>query len=555
MKRIETCIVPGGRFHYGIHKPAYTVTNLRPSAKVETLGLTEENDLVKNERNYPQGNVEVTGADWIFEIPNPFPFKGRTYIDKEWADASAKNPERIGLPQPEHVSLSETLQQNKIEDALFESLPAPLLLALATCSTDPQDLKRLAELSCEIIKDADTPTGLRYRQGTPGGFRPIIHNHALFEAVANNPHLPDDYKIVMVIRPGAQGGSEIVGEWPKDEHSHVFEYLRRNSYIPGGHYAANMADDAIRYSVDALSTGDINGLRHLYYQRSYVRLAGELGLNLPATKRGLTEEELESIRLAVISIAKEKGIAPATLWGWNFGFDFAPSQYRLHASHQQIHQQYAMVADQVDSYHHGTKQPVGQMSAYSCGDLVAELIGQYRRENNSDFFEDYRRAIAGNRRMDDRTDLESSLVVWSDEKVMLFVPKAQTSQWELQLMTLPAEDGSLAGNIFECDSNMRRSLDTGILMAQKALAGIGAKMVTSIEYSKRLNEKSGLRQPLLYAFLPRLPESPGAFSEAQLRFINGHYPEDFATVCRRSLSTTCLTTFPEQWSPGDVIAR
>ncbi|NOR25093.1 MAG: hypothetical protein GQ542_12020 [Desulforhopalus sp.] len=535
MKRLQTCIVPGGRFQYCIHKPAYSVTNLRQSTLVEPLGLTEKNDLVKNERNYPLGDVKVTGADWIFEIPNPFPFKGRTYIDKEWADASANNPDRIRLPQPEQVSLSETLQQNSIEEALIERLPAPLLLALATSSTDPQDLEKLAELSCEIIKDAYTPTGLRYRQDKYGGLKPVIHNHALFEAVANNPNLPDNYKIVMVIRPGAQGGSEIVGEWPRDEHSHVFEYLRRNSYIPGGHYAANMADDAIRYSIDALSSEDIHGLRHLYYQRSYVRLAEEFTIDPPAIKKTLTEEELEALRLAIISKAKIKRIAPATLWGWNFGFDFAPSQYRLHASHQQIHQQYAMVPDQVESYNHGSKQPVGLMSAYSCGDLVAELIEHYLLEYNSDFFGDYRLAVTTNRRMDDRNDLESSLLVWSDERVMLFVPKAQTSQWELQLMTLPAEDGSLAGNVFECDSNMRRSLDTGILMAQKALAGIGAKMVTSIEYSKRLNEKSALRQPLLYAFLPRLPESPGAFSEAQLRFINGHYPEDFAAVCRRKL--------------------
>lgn len=535
MKRLQTCIVPGSRFQYGIHKPDYTVTNLRPSTLVEPLGLTEKNDLVKNERNYPQGNVEVTGADWIFEIPNPFPFKGRTYIDKEWADASANNPDRISLPQPEHISLSETLQQNNIEEALIERLPTPLLLALATSSTDPQDLEKLAELSCEIIKDTDTPTGLRYRQDQYGGLKPVIHNHALFEAVANNPNLPDNYKIVMVIRPGAQGGSEIVGEWPRDEHSHVFEYLRRNSYIPGGHYAANMADDAIRYSINELSPEDIRALRHLYYQRSYVRLAEDLGISPPVFKKTLTEEELEILRLAIISKAKIKGIAPATLWGWNFGFDFAPSHYRLHASHQQIHQQYSMVPDQVKSYNHGSKQPVGQMSAYSCGDLVAEVIEQYHLKYDSDFFEDYRQAIADNRRMDDRADLESSLVVWSDERVMLFVPKAQTSQWELQLMTLQAKDGSLAGNVFECDNRMRCSLDNGILMAQKALAGIGAKMVTSIEYSKRLNEKSALRQPLLYAFLPRLPESPGAFSEAQLRFINGHYPEDFAAVCRRKL--------------------
>jgi hypothetical protein len=40
---------------------------------------------------------------------------------------------------------------------------------------------------------------------------------------------------------------------------------------------------------------------------------------------------------------------------------------------------------------------------------------------------------------------------------------------------------------------------------------------------------------MVYAFLPRLPESPGAFSEAQLRWINGHYPEDFALACRLRL--------------------
>jgi len=34
----------------------------------------------------------------------------------------------------------------------------------------------------------------------------------------------------------------------------------------------------------------------------------------------------------------------------------------------------------------------------------------------------------------------------------------------------------------------------------------------------------------------KLPESPGAFTEAQLRWINGHYPEDFAAACRSRLS-------------------
>ena len=59
-------------------------------------------------------------------------------------------------------------------------------------------------------------------------------------------------------------------------------------------------------------------------------------------------------------------------------------------------------------------------------------------------------------------------------------------------------------------------------------------MVTVIEYAKRFDEEDS-DQRLLYAFLPRLPESPGAFSEAQMRWICGHYPEDFAIACRRQL--------------------
>jgi hypothetical protein len=167
--------------------------------------------------------------------------------------------------------------------------------------------------------------------------------------------------------------------------------------------------------------------------------------------------------------------------------------------------------------------------------MIADVMQRYRAVYDRDFFFDYRAAIESNRRMDERQDLESSLVVWRDENVMVFVPKAQTSQWELQLMTLEGASGYPAGNVVEADSAVRASLNTGILMAQKALAAIGAKMVTSIEYPKRIGSSGEPGQPLLYAFLPRLPESPGAFSEAQLRFINGHYPEDFAAVLRRNL--------------------
>jgi hypothetical protein len=63
---------------------------------------------------------------------------------------------------------------------------------------------------------------------------------------------------------------------------------------------------------------------------------------------------------------------------------------------------------------------------------------------------------------------------------------------------------------------------------------MGASMISTIEYSKPVDDGDD-DQRLLVAFLPRLPDSPGAFSEAQLRWINGHYPEDFAMACRRHL--------------------
>jgi len=117
--------------------------------------------------------------------------------------------------------------------------------------------------------------------------------------------------------------------------------------------------------------------------------------------------------------------------------------------------------------------------------------------------------------------------------VLLFVPKAQVSQWEIQLMVTADSDTGPVGNVLEADTAVRQSLDTGILKAQQVLAGLGATMVTSIEYSKRIGVANGQR--LLYAFLPKLPWSMGAFSEAQGRFILGHYPEDFAEACRRQL--------------------
>jgi hypothetical protein len=169
--------------------------------------------------------------------------------------------------------------------------------------------------------------------------------------------------------------------------------------------------------------------------------------------------------------------------------------------------------------------------SYNCGDLVADFVKSYQREYQSSFFADYILAIRNNRRMDGKNDLIADLVVYEDESVMLFVPKAQTSQWELQLITL-----GQVGNVLETDSNVRVSLNRGIITAMRILTGMGARMITVIEFPKRVGIND-IDQRLLYSFLPKIPYSMGAFSEAQHRFINGHYPEDFACACRLQLES------------------
>ncbi|MBT8359914.1 MAG: hypothetical protein KJO32_03080 [Deltaproteobacteria bacterium] len=532
---MRTCVLPGGTFFYGIHKPSYHVSNLRQQTQCDQLGNDQNDNPIDNRINFPEDDLEVQQADWIYEIANPFPFRGTTFIGKDWADRSAADYERIRLTDPPQLSLSQIFKDAQIDTTLIEKLPRPVQLSLATTSTDSEDLVRLAHLSCSFqFNETRQPVGLNYELDSKHICRPAISDDDLFEAVANNPALPDQYKIAMVIRPGAQGESEIIGDFHQNQGTHIYEYLRKNSYIGGGHYAANMAENAIRYRIKDLSQIDLKGLRHLYYQRTYVRLAGLL--NLPVKKTTFSAEDLEDLRIMLLNHPNlEKVEWTATLWGWNFGFDFAPSGYRLHASHQQVHQQYAMIPSTIAAYTDNYSPPAGSYTPFSSGDMVQEVIEQYQSIHNRNFFPDYLEATMKNKRMDGRNDLDDSLIVWQDDKVLLFVPKAQTSQWELQLMTKPIKSTSFPGNVLETDLATRSSLDNGMLKAQQALAGRGAQMVTAIEYSKRLTLKSGT-QPLIYCFLPKLPQSPGAFSEAHLRFINGHYPEDFAAVCRQSLS-------------------
>lgn len=541
--KIRTCITEKGKFRYGIHQPAYTAYNLRENKDIRPLGSFADGSPNTNERNFPESDVEEPKADTIYEIPNPFPFRGTTYITKSWADAKASDPSKIQLPKPSDYSFSKVVKNwlhtndtcSEKLDSAFKDLPEAILLTIASTSSDPEDLVRIAHLCCDFDFDPETkrPTGLRYEKKGNRVY-PNIKYHAVFETLANNLYLPDDYKEAMVLRPGVQGGSEIVGEI-KTESTHIFEYLRRNSYIPWGHYAANMANDSIKYSLRDLTFSDMKGLRHLYYQRTYVRLAKELDI-APPLKKTLENKEMEALRKAIIKKISElpetlqlKFNAP--LWGWNFGFDFAPSKYRLHASHQQIHQQFALLPATVQAMESGSGcSHDNHIDTYGCGDLVSNFIDTYRQKTGQHFFVNYLKAIRTNTRMDENPNKESSLIIYEDENVILFVPKAQTSQWELQLM--PVKN---IGNVLEADINMRNSLDYGILISMKILTQLGAKMVTIIEFPKRFDSPVPF-QHLLYSFLPRLPESPGAFSEAQLRWINGHYPEDFAISCRNRLT-------------------
>ena len=525
-----TSVTPEGRFRVGIHSPSFRVSNLRERDHLLALGSLPGGAPVDNRENFPASDINVSQARPIYEIVNSLPFRGCTFIDSGWATARAQHPESILIQGRSEVSLRQLLADHCSAEAtgtIIANLPKPLRYELAARSTDPEELVFLATSSCRMVFAGDgRPLGLQYEE-VDGRRRALIDDFELFETIANNPVLPDAFKEVMVLRPGVQGNSEIVGDFSRDT-TEVFEYLRANSYIPWGHFAANMAHSCIRYRISDLSLTDMQGLRHLYYQRSFVALAGQLKVETGTGRRQFTVDELEKLRKSILAAVEAGRLPdhPATLWGWNFGYDFSGSGYRLHASHQMIHQQYAMVPEFVE------ETGGGRTEAFSSGDQVAEVVRCYRQEHGRDFFTDYLTAIDNNRRTDG-TAGEDSLVVWKDNNVLLFVPKAQVSQWELQLMVIADSVTGPVGNIIEADIAVRNSLDLGILRAQQILAGLGATMVSTIEYGKRFGISNGQR--LLYAFLPKLPWSMGAFSEAQGRFVLGHYPEDFAIACRRQL--------------------
>ncbi len=528
---LPSSVHPDGIFRVGIHTPSYNVINRRENIYPILLGTDDNNNQIGNNTNFVQGDVFIEGARTIYEIRNPLPFRGCTYIDSGWAKSRATEPQTICITKINDSSFLTLLQKHFSSadvSQFLNELPPSLQYSLAQNSNDSDELVKLAKSCCTFLYDENNKVnGLKY---VDKGNRsiPEIKDFELFETIANNPALPDEYKRVMVLRPGVQGNSEIVGDFFDDE-TEIFEYLRGNSYIPWGHYAANLAHTSIRYKINELTLADMHGLRHLYYQRMYILLAQKFCIDIEPAQRKLNPKELEKIREKLVEkISAGSCEEVATLWGWNFGYDFSGSGYRLHASHQMIHQQYAMVPAEVETVNGAS------MSAFSSGDMVADFIEQYRHQHRSCFFSDYIASIHNNSRVDGKDINRDSLVVWEDENVILFVPKAQVSQWELQLMV--TADGSFGpvGNIIEAEPKVRTSLDKGILIAQKVLESLGAKLVTSIEYSKRIGRTNNQR--LLYSFLPKLPWSMGAFSEAHQRYICGHYPEDFAFICREQLN-------------------
>ena len=541
---LKSCVGKDGKFIVGIHKPEFKVKNLRNHEYLDSLGRLVNGTIVDNTANFPKGDVYEQNADIIYEIANPFPFRGTTYINTAWADEKKDHPEKICIPEPEPCSLFQNLNKtgnNKYKDLkdkiqILNSLPHPLQIALAQASTDPEELRMLAQKSCNILFDStlsnfnNIPVGIGYKKDKTGKIVPDIYDHELFEVIVNNKYLPDDYKNTMVLKPGVQGSSEITGEYRSgDKNTHVFEYLRRNSYIPWGHFASNMANDAVRYSTKNLSCEDMKGIRHLYYQRVFVRVASELDIALPDKQECLNDETLEDIRIKIKTKLKQNQKFSlkfdSSLWGWNFGFGYAQSGHRLHASHQMIHQQNALIPK------HVLTSSNKNINCFACGDLISDFIIQYKKNTKKNFFKNYLNAIKNNKRTDQNKTGESSLILIEDDNIILFVPKAQVGEWELQLMSKRT-----CGNIIEADIMMRNSLDKAILTAVQTLEYLGVQFVTSIEFSKRFCSDN-FDQQLLYSFMPRLPYAPATFSEAQLRWISGLYPEDFAFACRCAIQT------------------
>ena len=102
----RSCVGKDGRFIVGIHDPGFKVTNLRENDRLHPLGALADGTPVENRANFPLGDVEEPHADRIYEIANPFSFRGVTYVNSRWADRTANEPETIMLPREKEFAIS-----------------------------------------------------------------------------------------------------------------------------------------------------------------------------------------------------------------------------------------------------------------------------------------------------------------------------------------------------------------------------------------------------------------------------------------------------------------
>ncbi|MEZ4567107.1 MAG: hypothetical protein R2860_09115 [Desulfobacterales bacterium] len=196
--KLRTCVDPSGKFVYGRHQPCFTVANLRENDYIGPLGRFADGAMVDNQANFPPGDVDEPAATMIYEIPNPFPFRGVTYISENWAAKKAKDPSSIMLSPPKAVSFTETLEKwfgkNQLtpekKHQIFNTLPASLNWPLR--KPPPTGGCRLA--------GPDLPANLWLTQ-KPAGLtdfciirtNPVqsarYYGRPLYEVIANNPPL------------------------------------------------------------------------------------------------------------------------------------------------------------------------------------------------------------------------------------------------------------------------------------------------------------------------------------------------------------------------------
>ncbi len=94
MSVLKSCVGKDGKFIVGVHRPEFKVKNLRDHDYLTSLGQLDDKTNVDNSTNFPKGDLFEQNVDMIYEIANPFPFRGTTYINSVWADVKAGHPEK-----------------------------------------------------------------------------------------------------------------------------------------------------------------------------------------------------------------------------------------------------------------------------------------------------------------------------------------------------------------------------------------------------------------------------------------------------------------------------